>query len=81
MRAIVLAVVLVVISSWYFHFGRQMSQSSVSEFYREQLQLMNRFEAKALCTTMATRVRRPPSCTPSTSHCSASSVFDGVEEA
>ena len=57
MRAIVLAVILAALASWYFHFGRQMTQASVGEFYQEQLDLMNRFEAEALCTTMAEEYR------------------------
>jgi hypothetical protein len=52
MRKVVLLAILVVLASWYFHFGRQMSQASVSGYYREQLQMMAQFEAEQLCSTM-----------------------------
>ena len=53
MRKFVLLTVLVVLASWYFHFGRQMTQASVTGFYKEQLELMKRFEAEPLCATLA----------------------------
>ena len=53
MRTAFLATLLVVLGSWYFHFGRQMSQKSVSAFYAEQTRMMAAMEAEPLCDTLA----------------------------
>lgn len=58
MRKLVLLTVLVVLASWYFHFGRQLSQASVSGYYNEQLQHMARFESEAVCAAMDEHYRQ-----------------------
>ena len=53
MRTAFLATLLIVLGSWYFHFGRQMSQKSVAGFYNEQMRMMAAMQAEPLCNTLA----------------------------
>ena len=53
MRKWILLAALVAVASWYFHFGRKMTEASVREFYSDQTELMLKLEGEPLCRLMA----------------------------
>lgn len=57
MRKIVLCVVLAALASWYFHFGRKMTETSVKAFYDMQTELLVKLDGEPLCRFMAKEYR------------------------
>lgn len=52
MRTIVLLVILTALAVWYFDFSRRMTDSSIRESYRTQVDAFARFDAVPLCAAM-----------------------------
>ncbi|MFC3549415.1 hypothetical protein ACFOLC_00115 [Lysobacter cavernae] len=53
MRKVVLCVLLAALASWYFHFGRKMTEDSVKAFYDMQTGLLAKLDGEPLCRFMA----------------------------
>jgi len=53
MKKVLLVAVLVAAASWYFHFGRKMTDTSVRQFYNDQTELMLKLDGEPLCKLMA----------------------------
>ncbi len=52
MKTLVLLIILIALSLWYFDFSRRMTDTSIRESYQVQAEAFARFDALPLCAAM-----------------------------
>lgn len=52
MKQVVLLVIVIAAAVWYFDIGRKMTDASIRDSYRTQLEALNQFDAQPLCAAL-----------------------------